>query len=513
MGERILYLFIFASLLAIVVGLDNGLGKTPQMGWNSWNRFACSINEDLIKATALSIANGPLKSAGYNYVNIDDCWAHSRDKNGTVHPDNSTFPSGIKALADYVHSLGLKFGIYSDAGNHTCAGRPGSLGFEINDANSYAEWGVDYLKYDNCDAITPPEQRYPPMRDALNQTGRPIFFSMCEWGVDNPSTWARKVGNSWRTTSDIEDKWRSMLSNLYINNQWADYAGPGGWNDPDMLEVGNGGMTDVEYRSHFSLWALSKAPLLIGCDVTKMSQATVTTLTNPEVIAVNQDTLGIQGKLVSSRNVISVIEGVEGTKCNDSDVSQHWVYNENTGHLLSSDGRCVEVPNCSFEIGISLQLAPCTAKNQCDGRNQQWVYTNSTFINKNSKTCLDLLGNQGPVIDSFICNEGRAQKWVFNQTTKTVVAYQADNRACLAVQPNQVEVWAGPLNGYATAVILFNKSLQNQNITALWSDIGAAPNAQAAVRDLWLHKDLGFFSGRYTANVEPHGVVMLKVQL
>eukprot|EP01027_Heterolobosea_sp_BB2_P009793 GEZU01014408.1.p1 GENE.GEZU01014408.1~~GEZU01014408.1.p1 ORF type:complete len:320 (-),score=103.28 GEZU01014408.1:108-1067(-) len=231
---------------------------------------------------------------------MDDCWAGERDAEGNIHPDAQAFPSGIAALADYVHSLGLKFGLYSDAGNFTCAGRPGSLGYEKNDANTYASWGVDYLKYDNCynDNISP-KVRYPIMRDALNATGRPIFFSMCEWGDDDPATWAAEVGNSWRTTGDIKDNWNSMLRNLDKQVPITKYAGPGGWNDPDMLEVGNGGMTDVEYQSHFSLWALLKAPLLIGCDITNMSAATKEILMNSEVIAVNQDPLGVSGALLS----------------------------------------------------------------------------------------------------------------------------------------------------------------------------------------------------------------------
>lgn len=176
----------------------------------------------------------------------------------------------MRALADYVHSKGLLFGLYSDAGTHTCGGRPGSLNYEKIDAATYASWTVDYLKYDNCyDGGIDVHKRYPVMRDALNATGRRIFFSLCEWGVEDPATWAPLVGNSWRTTGDISDHWDSMTSRLDQNNVWHAWAGPGGWNDPDMLEVGNGGMTATEYRAHFSLWAAAKAPLLIGCDVTR----------------------------------------------------------------------------------------------------------------------------------------------------------------------------------------------------------------------------------------------------
>ncbi|KAL3717914.1 hypothetical protein ACJRO7_003101 [Eucalyptus globulus] len=282
--------------------LDNGLAETPQMGWNSWNFFACNINETVIKETADALISTGLAALGYVYVNIDDCWsAAERNPEGQLVPDPKTFPSGIKALADYVHDKGLKLGIYSDAGIFTCQVRPGSLYHEKEDAELFASWGVDYLKYDNCYNLgIKPEERYPPMRDALNATGRTIFYSLCEWGVDDPALWAGKVGNSWRTTDDINDSWVSMTTIADLNNKWAAYAGPGGWNDPDMLEVGNGGMTYQEYRAHFSIWALMKAPLLIGCDVRNMTAETIELLSNAEVIAVNQDSLGVQGRRVHS---------------------------------------------------------------------------------------------------------------------------------------------------------------------------------------------------------------------
>ncbi|KAJ0695121.1 putative alpha-galactosidase [Helianthus annuus] len=282
--------------------LSNGLAQTPQMGWNSWNYFACNINETLIKETADALISTGLADLGYNYVNIDDCWeALTRDIQGHLVPESKTFPSGIKALADYVHEKNLKLGIYSSAGVFTCQVRPGSLFYENDDAATWASWGVDYLKYDNCFNLgIKPIDRYPPMRDALNSTGRKIFYSLCEWGEDDPALWAGNVGNSWRTTDDINDTWASMTSIADLNDKWAAYAGPGGWNDPDMLEVGNGGMTYLEYRSHFSIWALMKAPLLIGCDVRNMTAETFEILSNKEVIAVNQDPLGIQGRKVNA---------------------------------------------------------------------------------------------------------------------------------------------------------------------------------------------------------------------
>lgn len=187
--------------------LNNGLGLTPQMGWNSWNHFGCRVNDELIRETADGIVTSGLDKYGYRYVNVDDCWAIARMQNGSIQPDPKAFPD-MKKLSDYIHSKGLLFGLYSEAGNKTCAGRPGSLSYEYIDAKTYAEWGVDYLKYDNCASENlKPEVRYPVMRDALLQTGRPIFFSLCEWGVDDPATWAYNVGNSWRTTGDIGDNW------------------------------------------------------------------------------------------------------------------------------------------------------------------------------------------------------------------------------------------------------------------------------------------------------------------
>ncbi|XP_065887321.1 uncharacterized protein [Dysidea avara] len=292
-------LLLIACILHSSLSLDNGLGKTPQMGWNSWNHFRCSINDQLVMETADAMASNGLKAAGYQYVNIDDCWQVARFPNKTIQPDPKNFPD-MKQLISYVHNKGLKFGLYSDAGTKTCQKRPGSLGYEDIDAETYASWGVDYLKYDNCNNDgTKPEVRYPVMRDALNKTGRPIFYSLCEWGRDDPATWASKVGNSWRTTSDIRDNWDSMYSKVVENDKWWKYAGPGGWNDPDMLEVGNGGMSHNEYVVHFSLWCLMKAPLLIGCDIHNMSKDTLDILTNSEVIAVNQDPLGVQGHRVN----------------------------------------------------------------------------------------------------------------------------------------------------------------------------------------------------------------------
>ncbi|MEE1664806.1 NPCBM/NEW2 domain-containing protein [Streptomyces sp. WAC07094] len=286
--------------------LADGLALTPPMGFNNWNSTNCraEFDESMVKGIADLFVDKGLKAAGYQYVNLDDCWAlPSRDADGKLVPDPVRFPDGIKAVADYVHSKGLKLGIYTSAGTKTCnsAGFPGALGHEYSDAQQFADWGVDYLKYDNCNNQgVDAEQRYTTMRDALKATGRPIVYSICEWGQNKPWEWASDVGHLWRTTGDISDNWGSMLSILKQNLPLASYAGPGHWNDPDMLEVGNGGMTDTEYRSHFSLWSVMAAPLLIGSDLRKASPETLDILGNKEVIAVDQDPLGKQGAVVSS---------------------------------------------------------------------------------------------------------------------------------------------------------------------------------------------------------------------
>jgi alpha-galactosidase len=389
--------FLFGLLCVVAMpaqarAWDNGLAKTPPMGWNSWNKFGCNVSEELIKSAADAMASNGMKDAGYEYIVIDDCWQVSRDAEGNIVADATKFPSGIKALADYVHSKGLKFGIYSDAGAKTCAGRPGSQGHEYQDARTYASWGVDYLKYDWCNTGTRNAiEAYTTMRNALAATGHPIVFSICEWGTAKPWLWAGEVGNLWRTTGDISDRWEgrikwpdgSCCSNgvLDILDQQVgieSYAGPGHWNDPDMLEVGNGGMTMTEYRAHFSLWCLLAAPLMAGNDVRNMTPAIKAILTNKEVIAVDQDPLGKEGTRV-------------------------W-----------KDG--------------------------------------------------------------------------------------------------DREVWAKQLKGGSRAVILLNRGAAEAQISADWEPLGYPEHLTAAVRDLWAHRDLGNFTGKYSASVPAHGVVMVSVK-
>ncbi len=281
--------------------LDNGLALTPVLGWNDWNAFGCAVDDALIRETADAMVSSGMAAAGYEYVTIDDCWSlRTRDDDGDLVADPVRFPAGMKALADYVHGKGLKIGIYSSAGLTTCAGYPASLGHEVRDATLWASWGIDYLKYDNCGNTggTPGEERFAAMRDALVATGRPIVFAVCNWGVDSVRVWGPSTGNSWRTTGDITDDWTTVMAILDAQPAWAARSRPGAWNDPDMLEVGNG-LTDTEARAHFSLWALLNAPLLAGNDLRSMTEGTRTTLTNTEVVAVDQDWGGRQGTRIA----------------------------------------------------------------------------------------------------------------------------------------------------------------------------------------------------------------------
>eukprot|EP01121_Diplochlamys_sp_Union-15-3_P016669 TRINITY_DN5722_c0_g1_i1.p1 TRINITY_DN5722_c0_g1~~TRINITY_DN5722_c0_g1_i1.p1 ORF type:complete len:413 (-),score=61.27 TRINITY_DN5722_c0_g1_i1:23-1261(-) len=334
----LLFLVTFSFFACSIYGLNNGLGKTPPMGWSSWNLFNSHISDELIRGIAEGMVRSGLASVGYEYINIDDGWAIGRFPNGTIQVDSKLFPFGMKSLADYVHSRGLKLGIYTSRGERTCLGRPGSLGYEEIDAKTYASWGIDYLKADSCgtEPTNETEQhQYEIMRDALNATGRLIYYSICEtlpktktpitpYGVVYTpeavgGSVVRDIANSWLVEyvnmadtwySEINGGYYGLLSNLDSQQNLTDpsYAGPGGWNDMDMMECCNGGMTNVEYTSHFSLWSILTSPLILSNDLRVVTQACLDIIANKEVIAVNQDPLGIQGRLVyaDSTNTLQI---------------------------------------------------------------------------------------------------------------------------------------------------------------------------------------------------------------
>ncbi|MEY9910250.1 alpha-galactosidase [Catenulispora sp. MAP12-49] len=494
--------------------LNNSLALTPQMGFNDWNAYGCNVSESLIKSTALAMHNDGMQAAGYQYVNIDDCWlTHNRDSSGHLVPDPAKFPDGISGTAAYVHSLGLKLGIYEDAGTMTCAGYPGSLGHETTDANSFASWGVDYLKYDNCysDGVNQTsnggpsaQSRYTTMRDALAATGRPILFSLCDWGFQNPWTWGAGVGNSWRTTGDINASFGSMLSIFHSNVGLASSAGPGAWNDPDMLEIGNG-MSATEDRSEFSLWAEMAAPLISGTNVANASSTTLATLTNSRVIAVDQDSLGKQGTEVSSSGGLDVL----AKPLANGDVSVA-LFNENsttatisttaaaigktgassytltdlwsgatstTTNTISAAvpghgtvmvrvaggtsgggggsspgevhavgaGKCLDVPNSSTTGGTQLDISDCSGgANETfthSGSNQLTVYTGS------GQLCLDADNKgttNGTKVIIWSCNGQTNQQWTVN-SNGTITGVQSglclDVTGAATADGTPVELW------------------------------------------------------------------------
>lgn len=332
--------FLLAAALSVSAFLvqskdapADSLALTPPMGWNSWNLFEDRVSEDLIKGVADAMAANGMRDAGYQYIIIDDYWVGGRDSHNRLFPDPKRFPSGIKHLADYVHGKGLKLGIYSDAAELTCGGVTGSLNFEELDAQTFAEWGIDYLKYDYCNApddVTTAFTRYKKMGDALKKSGRPIVYAICEWGQRKPWLWAKAAGGHlWRTTFDSRDVWQSnhswfmgIMEILDLQEGIGRYNGPGGWNDPDLLMVGlygkgksssmgpdgkkYSGCNDTEYRTSFALWSILSAPIIVNLDLSNMNEATKNILLNKDLIAINQDKLGRSGEVILKKDGLQV---------------------------------------------------------------------------------------------------------------------------------------------------------------------------------------------------------------
>jgi alpha-galactosidase len=469
------------------VALENGVARTPPMGWDDWNTFGCNINETVIKQTADALVSSGMRDAGYQYVVVDDCWFNpNRDSAGNLQGDPSRFPSGMRALGDYLHSRNLKFGIYEVPVDQTCAqffdsypGSTGSQGHEAQDARQFAAWGVDYLKYDWCSpngTITDQVTTFARMRDALAATGRPIVFSI------NPNSIHAKTGpqrnwgdvsNMWRTTEDITNAWDTGQTNGFpmgiqnivnITVPLASFAGPGHFNDPDMMEVGRGGMTDTEMRSHFSLWAMMAAPLIAGNDIRSMSSATQTILKNQNLIAIDQDSLGLQATQISNDGTRRVLAkrlsngdvavallnqgtttttisttaaaiGKSGTSFTLRDlwtnattttagtisasvashatvvfrVSGGGTGSTTTTLVSAASGRCLDLPQSNTTNGTQLVIWDCNG-----GANQRWTVSGQTLqvLGK----CLDAPLNATPGVKAQIwdCNGGTNQQWVFN---------------------------------------------------------------------------------------------------
>jgi alpha-galactosidase len=387
MKIKLLVLLLLLGRTYFLFAQYSDLAKTPPMGWNSWNAFGLNINSTIVKSVADSMHAKGMAAAGYEYIVIDDGWQIDRDATGKIIVDSMRFPEGIKYLADYIHSKGLKFGIYTCCGTKTCGGRPGSYGYEMIDAKTYAEWGVDFIKEDWC-FTTGLDTRiqYKAMSDAIRATGRPMILSLCEWGTSSPWEWAKGIGAMWRTTNDIQDcfdcvrNWGGMgwVPILEANVNLAPFAGHGHWNDPDMLEVGNKALSLVECRSHFSMWCMIAAPLIAGNNISTMNNNIRDILTAPEIIAIDQDPLGIQG--IRIRN----------------------------------------------EAGL--------------------------------------------------------------------------------------QIWQKPLSDGSIAVALFNSTINAASMSVSLEEIGFKKGIKSSVRDLWERKDLPTITNAFKADVEPHGVVVIKIK-
>jgi len=534
-----LFFVVCFTVLSLVVSQANAqIASTPAMGWNSWNHFACNISEGLIRETVDSIVTLGLDKLGYQYVNLDDCWqSHQRDADGKVTPDATRFPNGLKSLSDYVHSKGMKFGIYSSAGFKTCQAYPAALGMEEIDVDSYVEWGVDYLKYDNCfEDHAAPQKRFLPMAQAIKNAERPIYFSLCEWGRENPAAWARQLGgNSWRISGDIRDEWSSITSRAELTASLWRYAGTGGWNDPDMLEVGNGGCTDTEYRTHFSLWAMLKSPLIIGNDVRKMTSTdpAYTILTNKELIAVNQDGLGHQARRIWSSAMAdhAATPKLIATKCatgkngayEDKPADQKWTVN--------ADGTISNTASGEFlmEFGID---SVTTTKDATKATHWQVGDVDGGLVRSvESGKCLEvnkfnwqLPEWQGKRIQMGICQQSpHNEEKVWDVTEHQAWTLPKGNlfslyqRQCLTIDRDapdaNLEIWTTDLADGSTVAMFYNKGLMPARMTLTWDMLNWDRAKKVEVRDLWTHQDhLLPASESLSANVESHGVVVLKLK-
>lgn len=494
-----------------------------------------------------------LSSAGYSFVSIDDCWSSSRDANGIIQSDPTTFPSGMKALADYAHERGLKFGLYSSNSPLTCGQRPGSFGYETIDAQTYASWGVDLLKYDNCGSQTEigqPESRYPVMSDALNATGREFVFMGCEWAVDFPATWAAPVMHSSRTTYDIQNMWECVVPHLDWANVWADFARPGFFNDMDILESFNGVLTQTESISHLTLWAALKSPLLIGCDLRQPGcQAGLPYFTNPEMLAISQDALGAQARRVAaSGGDKGVPHGKSGTcgqeelpqnviisQCNPADPLQLWQQQANGSFYLPHTGECLQLDSgqsnhCSQEWTVWYNNAAASLCNDpastCGGKQELWQYNAPAhqITNVASSQCLTVHASSLRNVGLLPCQEALSalQTWTIDSASGLIYSSTAppgaDTRFCLARTPDvlggALEVWAGPLENMDIVVVLFNRNAPSPtNITVEWSVLGLEPSLKMNVRDIWGSADLGVYAGSFTTPtpVDVHGVAFLRL--
>eukprot|EP01112_Ceratiomyxa_fruticulosa_P001702 TRINITY_DN11865_c0_g1_i1.p1 TRINITY_DN11865_c0_g1~~TRINITY_DN11865_c0_g1_i1.p1 ORF type:complete len:975 (-),score=191.55 TRINITY_DN11865_c0_g1_i1:18-2942(-) len=530
-------LLILLSFQVLVHSLNNGVGLTPPMGWNSFVVVGTGqqgMTADVVMgyASSLSDSVNGLSKFGYTYIVLEGAWAKTdRANNGQLQVTDN-FPKGMKDVVDKVHNLGLKMGLSTDAGYTTCQGYPGFEGHEQQDAQAFAGWGVDYLEIYNCnyDPDGPDAQeRYGNMTVAVQAAGRPMFLSMRD--VNGAPSWAAEYVNAWNPMEeqDIADAWHSVLwnldnvANLYLS------AGPGGWNNPNFLEIGQGSMTLTEYKTQFTLWCILKAPLFFSAEIPQVDSDYYNILSNAEAIAVSQDPRGAQGKRISTtvprytrkRDVepLDLQNYLVATSCDNTMISQKWQVWSNGTITSALDGRCITILNCDDTSYVTIGVSECLLVDDgtCNYASQFWDFHSTTITSRYSGACMDINDNQGPLVVGTDCVEGEYQQQIkYNSQTGALYSL-ATPKFCLAVKNGQ-EIWAAPMSDNSFAIVLFNRNdLAYAPITVQWKNVFptfsnyTTYNYSFAVRDLWLHQDQGFYSSNYSAVVEPHGVVMLRV--
>jgi len=518
-----------AMCAGMVAAINNGLGRVPQMGYNSWYDWQSNMKEDQLRKSVDAMVSQGLVDLGYTYFNLDDCWSKGRYANGSQFADPEYFPSGtLKPLADYAHSKGMKFGTYTDRGTHTCAGRPGALGHEKIDADTYASWGVDYLKEDSCNAAgdqTTAFAEYSNMSMALNSTGRPIFFSLCGWH-DWYAPIGAKIANSWRIGPD-DTNWHGVLANIDINANLAAYAAPGGWNDPCLLLAeewtGVQRMTEAQTRAQFNMWAIMASPLLISANVINMSATNLATYKNKEVIAVNQDPLGKQGTRVMGGSLLDSIFTDDGvhrahntpaslTACNPKDAAQKWSENAPaSGYFQNPSSKlCLNVDDCGSDL---IYFTCVQSGGTCCGAT---CYNNMQFAVSGGQLTTPMHPGQcgadmGGHVTFGPCSAAAHQNWTFSETTGAISVTVGDTTTCLStnVAPptaSPLNVWARPLSGGSWAAVFLNIGPNASDVTCdadCFAAMGIAASDQMVATDLWdtdpSPKPIPFTGAKFTA--------------
>jgi len=523
--------FLGAGCLVLGAALDNGLALTPGMGFNTWNQFGCNINETLIRAVADSMHKDGFVEAGYKHLVLDDFWMDKeRDEAGRWRMDRQRFPSGPQALVEYLAAYGLELGLYSSAGPKTCQGRPASLGKERLDAETIVSWGVTFLKYDNCgsEGITEEEQaaRHQAMRDALNATGKAIYYSLSEWNGHRgrPADWVRETANSWRTGGDIDPNWGAIMYQLdsFADFGEANLSAPGGWADPDMLEVGvihTGdhpySLSEDEARAHFALWCLLKAPLMMGANPVTMSDGARSILLNKHAIGINQDALGAPARKMSASDVHKVV-----TASCESAPRVTWQGSQ----LVRADTSLCLMANT--EVLEPSTRNPSAQWRACDPDSsaQRWQNQSANaIVHVDSDLCLEVAwghADPGAAVEVNTCGGWASEAWFMDSEAQRVVsglntgnclggAGSVSTRTAAASSSPDSEVWYAPLQSGDVAVVMLNRGEEVFSVQVDFESVGFLDQGELFVRDVWSQRSLGQHASAYQESLAPHSAAFV----